>query len=197
MESKIVTLTNLAYVLERFVHVAAMALLLGGTVFYVWVVPWAIAELKEESKLIVFARARITFRWIVFSAALVLLISGAIMTAHSMWIYRGEQIPLLRQMARISNPAAPHTASLDHPSLLEKPTLWFSLHVGAAVISLLIATALVRGGRPPHSPLSWMRLNFVLLMLAVLFAVLARESRQRLGESIRPPLGRLPSQLRE
>lgn len=180
------TLTSVAYVACRYLHIVATALLVGGTLFYLWVVPFAIGELKDESQLIVFARARLVFRWIVFISALLLLISGAVITARSMPMYRDEEIPIFRELAREIHPSAPPTELLDHPSIFERPALWYVLHAAAAVLCLMIAVALVRGGRPPAAPLKWMRLNFILLMLAILFAVMSRNARQRLFESIKP-----------
>jgi hypothetical protein len=179
-------LTSASFVAGRYFHLIAAALIVGGTLFYLWVVPFAIAELKEESQQIVFARARVVFRWIIFTSALLLLLSGAAMTARNLWIYQGKQIPLFREMARVSHPAAPPTEDLDHPSVLERPELWFTLHLVAALLCLIIAVALVRGGKPPHAPVTWMRVNFVLLLIAVFLAVMTRNARQLLFESVKP-----------
>jgi hypothetical protein len=186
-----------AYVASHYLHVVAAALIVGGTLFYLWVVPFAIEELKEESQLLVFARARLVFRWMVFISAVLLLISGAFVTARSIATYRNEQIPLFRQMAEIRHPNAPPTQVLDHPPIFDRPALWFSLHVGVAILCLLIAVALVRGRTPPHAPLLWMRLNFVLLLLAILLASLTRNARQRLFESIQPYSDELPASVHE
>jgi hypothetical protein len=190
-------LTSVGNVLCRYLHVVATALIVGGTLFYIWVVPFAIGELKEESQRIVFARARLVFRWIVFTSALLLLVSGAVVMGRSMWIYRGGQIPLFREMARISYPQAPPTEALDHPTIFERTTFWFVLHLAGAGLCLIIAIALVRGGRPPPSPLSWMRVNFVLLLVTILFAVMSRNARQRLFESIKPVTSPLPTEIHE
>ena len=64
---------NVAYLLARYLHLIATTLLVGGTLFYVIVVPGAIAELKDESRLAVFARARWMFRWIVFGSIFTLI----------------------------------------------------------------------------------------------------------------------------
>jgi hypothetical protein len=141
--------------------------------------------------------SRLVFRWIVFVSALLLLISGAFMTARSMWIYRGEQIPIFKQMAQLSHPGAVSTPVLDRPTVFDKPALWFLLHLSVALISLIIAVALVRGGRPPLAPVSWMQLNFVLLLLVVFLAAMSRNARQRLFESIKPISSPLPAEMRE
>jgi len=191
------TLTSVAYVGSQYVHIVAMALLVGGTVFYLWVVPFAIGELKDESQQIVFARARLFFRRIVFVAALLLLVSGAFMIARNLWTYSGQQLTLFRDIARLSNPTAPLPNILDHPSTLDKPALWFTLHLTMAFICLIIAVALVRGGKPPHAPLFWMRLNFFLLMLAILLAIMTRDARRRLFDSIRPVVPSYPAEMKE
>jgi hypothetical protein len=191
------TLTSVAYVGSQYVHIVAMALLAGGTVFYLWVVPFAIGELKDESQQIVFARARLFFRRIVFVAALLLLISGAFMIGRNLWTYGTQQITLFRDIARLSNPSAPLPDILEHPSILDKPFLWFTLHVATAFTCLLIAVALVRGGKPPHAPLSWMRLNFFLLMFTILLAVITRDARRRLFDSIRPVVRSYPAEMKE
>ncbi|MBV8781827.1 MAG: hypothetical protein JO353_10555, partial [Phycisphaerae bacterium] len=73
-------LINFMYVISRYFHLISMTLLVGGTLFYLWVVPTAIAELKEPH--IVFARARWVFRRVVFASVLLLLVTGAIITAR-------------------------------------------------------------------------------------------------------------------
>jgi hypothetical protein len=191
-------LTLLAYVVSRYLHLVAAALIVGGTLFYLWVVPFAIAELKPESQQIVFARARLIFRRTVFVAAILLIISGAVIAGRGLWIYQGKQIPVLREAAMLSHPNSPPTHDLDHPDVFEKPALWFSLHVAASLLCLGIAIALVRGGRPPLAPITWMRINFALLLVTILLAVLTRNARQRLGDSVLKPLASpVPSEIHE
>ena len=191
------TLISVAYAASRYFHLIAAALIVGGTLFYLWVVPFAIGGLKEESQAIVFARARLVFRWIVFISALLLLFSGTFMTSRSIPIYHGEQIPLFRAMAQRLHPSAPPTQLLDHPGIFERPALWFVLHLAGALLCLIVAVALVRGARPPHAPVPWMRVNFVLLLLTILLAVIGRNARTRLFESIQPFNNELPSGLHE
>ena len=173
------------YVAARYLHLVAMTLLVGGTLFYLWVVPTAIGELRETSSLAVFARARWVFRGIVFGSVIVLILSGALLASRSLWVYRGDQLSILRQVAALSNHPR-STDVLDHPGIFEKPAIWFALHTVLGFVSLIIAVALVRGNRPPQSPLPWMRINFALLMLVILLAVLTRNARTLLFESVRP-----------
>ena len=181
------------YVCARYLHVVATAALVGGTLFYLWVVPTAIAELQEPSSRVVFARARWVFRNVVFVSVLLLILSGALMTGRSLWVYRGDQLAILRQVAKLgAHPRSPET--LNHPGIFEMPALWFALHAVLGLISLVIAVALVRGARPPQSPLPWMRVNLMILLVVILLATLTRNARMRLFESVRPSADVLPSE---
>src|SRR4051812_44344773 len=84
-------LLSLLYLVNRFLHIVAAALLLGGTLFYELVVPVAIADLKEEQKLLVFARARWVFRWVVWCGAIILILSGIVSTVRNWPIYQGME----------------------------------------------------------------------------------------------------------
>jgi hypothetical protein len=107
-------------------------------------------------------------------------------------VYRGGQLEILRQVARLqSHPRS--TDVLDHPGIFEWPAMWFVLHAVFGVVSLIIGIALVRGNRPPQSPLPWMRLNFIILMIVILLATLTRNARTRLFESVRPLSNLIPS----
>src|SRR5437773_3878361 len=69
---------NLFFLLSRYIHVVATTVLVGGTLFYEMVVPPAIDELKTEQQLVVFARMRWVFRWVVYSSAIALVLTGAV-----------------------------------------------------------------------------------------------------------------------
>ena len=47
---------NLLFLLSRYLHIVATTILVGGVLFHELIVPVAIADLKEEQKLAVFAR---------------------------------------------------------------------------------------------------------------------------------------------
>ena len=180
-------LTAAIYFCARYFHLVSAALLVGGTFFYLLVVPGAIGELKEEHQRIIFARARWFFRSVVISSVILLLISGAVMTGRHLWSYRGEETAMLRETARyVTHPGNAGVATLETPSIFSRPTLWFALHAAVGFIALCVAVALVRGDVPPPSPLPWMRLNLILLLLAIFFACLTRNARQHLLESVRP-----------
>jgi hypothetical protein len=174
------------FVLSRYLHIVAAGLIVGGTTFYLWVVPFAINELKPESQLSVFARARIIFRRTVFFSAVVLLITGGAMFSRNLPIYDMLQIPLFRDLAVQLHPKDPPVQMLDQPGLLDRPGVWIGMHIIASTLCLVIAVGLVRGRTPPPAPLAWMRTNFVLLLITILLAVMCRNAAKRLFESIHP-----------
>ncbi|MBV8781627.1 MAG: hypothetical protein JO353_09535, partial [Phycisphaerae bacterium] len=100
---------------------------------------------------------------------------------------------LLMEVARVSNPQHPNIELLDHPTIFDMPALWFVFHVALGIVGLIIAVLLVRGSQPPPSSLPWMRINFVILLLAILMAVMTRNARLRLFESVRPTAVVTPS----
>ena len=73
-------LTAILYVCAHYFHLVTTTLLVGGTFFYLLIVPKAIGELREESQRIVFARARWLFRNFVLPSVVLLLIKGAVLT---------------------------------------------------------------------------------------------------------------------
>ena len=178
-------LVNLAYLGNRYCHIVAMALLLGGTLFYEMVVPLAIGDLKTEHQLGVFARARWVFKSIVVSCALVLLVSGLLSTYRNWESYSGHEAVVLGRVVTLPNPAAPRQP--PNLSLLQQPRTWFALHAAFGTIALLIAVSLVWGDRPPDRPIRWMRLNLLLLLITVFVASAARNARLRLLETADDP----------
>src|SRR5438067_1496460 len=83
-------LINLFYLIARYVHVVATAVLVGGTLFYEMVVPLAIGELKTEQQLAVFARMRWVFRWLVYSSAIALLLTGGVSIYRNLNVLNGD-----------------------------------------------------------------------------------------------------------
>lgn len=76
-------LDNTLLLISQYVHLLATTLLVGGTLFYEMVVPIAIADLKSEQQLAIFARARWVFRRIVWVNVVLLVVTGVYSTrAH-------------------------------------------------------------------------------------------------------------------
>jgi hypothetical protein len=171
METNLVTFLLL---LNRYLHIIAAALLIGGTLFYELIVPVAIDELKDPQKLSVFARARWAFRWIVWCSMVVLLITGTISSWRNFPGYNGQEAFFLGYSGSFSE---------EHPYHLFGPGHWWLAHTLFGIVGLGVAVALVLGRTPPRYPLIWMRINLVILMIVIFLASTTRDIRHRLIES--------------
>ena len=143
---------DVVYPLPRWLHVVSAALLVGGTLFYEFVVPVAIEDEKDEHQLGILGRARWVFRKVVYLSTIFLILSGIANTYSSWCMYKGME---------------PHS-----------PRPFWVLHVGLGIIGITIALRLTIGGKIPRNPLLWMRINFVLLMVVILLAGSARQVQQ-------------------
>src|ERR1700722_19529205 len=76
--------------INRWLHIVCTTLLVGGTLFYEFVIPKAIEDLKEETQLAVLGRVRWFFRQIVIFSAVTLILSGSISAYHQWALYHGE-----------------------------------------------------------------------------------------------------------
>jgi hypothetical protein len=171
---------NLFYLLSRYVHVVATTLLVGGTLFYEMVVPLAIGELKTEQQLAVFARMRWVFRWVVYTSAIALILTGSVSVYRNGWVLTGEYE---KYLVRHSSEQA--IRQVKQASIFNHPKPWLIAHLVASGVALLVAVLLVSGGRPPDRPLQWMRLSLLALLIAMLLASASRNARQRLFEVAR------------
>lgn len=174
---------NVLYLLSRYIHVVAAMLLVGGILFYEMVVPIAISDLREESQVAVFARARWVFRWVIWIAAAMLIITGIHLTIRRLHVY-------------IESEFLPSPAGIRDPYFSQfawplQTGWWWAAHVMSAVIAILIALYLVAGNRPPIHPLGWLRMDLMILLVVVFFAVVTRQVDQihqerRLGMVYQP-----------
>ncbi len=151
---------NVISLLSRYFHIVAATLLVGGTLFFEMVVPIAIDDLRQETQLAVFARARWVFRWIVWLAVGLILLSGIISTQRQWKNYDKAELAHLREMVRVGE----GNAQLP---LAMRPGWWWAAHAGAGVAAVLIALSLTLGGRPPSYPLWWMRIDMVILLIVI------------------------------
>jgi hypothetical protein len=154
-------LHTLVYLFARYLHIVCATVLVGGTLFYEMVVPPAIDDLKQEQQLLIFARARLFFKWLVWVSAAVILVSG-IVSSYGHW---GDY-------------------SREFASPLARPGWWWAAHGSCGVLALLIAVSLTIGKAPPTQPIRWMRLNLVILLLVMFLATVTRQTRL---ESSSPP----------
>jgi len=160
--------------ISRYLHIVCTTLLVGGTLFYEMVVPVAIGELREEQQLLIFARARWIFKWIVWSSCILLLASGVIASITHWPQYTAANAAHVDEAAT--------QISAFEPSPAVQPGLWWAAHAGAGVIALLIALSLTIGNTPPAHPIRWMRLNLIALLLVIFLATATRQARLQSDE---------------
>jgi hypothetical protein len=175
-------LASIANLIARYLHIVCSTLLVGGTLFYEMVVPVAIADLKPETQLAIFGRARWVFRQIVWASAFVLIVSGLI-NASRHWNTYGEGE---RVIERVGANGTVEYAKL--PSVAARPGWWMVAHASAGTIAVVIALMLTVGGSPPGHPIQWMRVNLVILMTVIFLGSATRHVRLNLQDQNNPPV---------
>jgi uncharacterized membrane protein len=158
-------LYDIVYPLSRWLHIVCTTLIVGGTLFFELVLPIAIEDLKREQQLYVFARARLVFRWVVWIGVAGLLVSGVV-SLQRMW--RPYQLEEFGYVSR-----------------------WAFAHVGLGAIGMVVGLVLTIGREPPENPVRWMRLNLVVLLVAIFLGSATRHFQLSLAE--RPREGRMRS----
>lgn len=139
----------------RWLHIVATATLVGGAFFYEFVIPKAIEDLNTETQLAVLGRVRWIFRRVVNFSAITLIITGIISTWRMWPSYHKEFAP-------------------SYP--------WWVLHVGLGVIALIILVRLTIGDRVPRRPFIWLRVVFVVMLVTIFAATVARHIRLSVGD---------------
>lgn len=149
-------LTDIVYPINRWLHIVFTTLIVGGTLFFELVLPIAIEDLKREQQLFVFARARWVFRWVVWISVGGLLLTGG--------------LGLLRMWQPYQSPAF---------TIISR---WAISHMLLGAAALFIGLLLTIGRRPPEDPVRWMRLNLVILLVAIFLGSATRHFQLTLWE---------------
>jgi hypothetical protein len=159
----------------RYIHIVCATLLVGGTLFYEMVVPAAIADLKEEQQLSVFARARWIFNSVVWTSVILMVVSG-IVSSRRHW----------PEYARAEQPTVDATDSLPMRAVpaARRPGWWWVAHLSTGGLALLIAVSLTAGSRPPNYPVQWMRINMVILLVVIFLGSATRHMRLFAADSM-------------
>jgi hypothetical protein len=171
------SILDLLYILNRYVHIVCTTVLVGGTLFCEFIVPQAIDELKREQQLSVFGRARWSFRALVWTCAILLVISGIVSSARRWQDYTGAQQDASR--VPINAPEPLRRVASD----FRRPGWWWAAHVSTGVVALCIAVSLMTVRRPPAHPLYWLRLSLIILLVVMFLATTARHMRLASYES--------------
>jgi uncharacterized membrane protein len=150
-------LQHAIFALVRWLHIVCTTLIVGGTLFYEFVIPKAIEDLKEESQLAVLGRVRWFFRGVVFLSAILLIITGGL----SVWFY----LPM-------------------YTGVFQTVQLWLALHVGIGLLALVVGVVAMGRTRSSRHPLTWLRVNFVILLITMFIASLARHIRLTVQDNI-------------
>ena len=156
-------LVNTLFPVNRWVHLVASSLMVGGLLFFELVVPLATADLKEEQQMGVFGRARWVFRKVVWASFAALVVSGAFTTWRMWWIYRLDE-------GLVGN----------HFWLGSRP--WVYVHVALGVLGLAMALRVTSTRRIHSHPVGWMRVILVMLLACVFTVSIARQVRLRIRE---------------
>lgn len=160
---------NVLYLVCRYMHLVGGMLLVGGILFYEMVVPIAIADLKAESQIAIFARARWVFRWLVWLSVATMVLTGVFMTVWKLNTYIESEF--LPQIAVIRQP-------MGYIPWPLRTGWWWAAHVLSAIFAMLVAAHMVAGDRPPRHPVGWLRLDLMLLLIVVFFATVTRQVDQ-------------------
>ena len=150
-------LHTLLFLVARYIHIVCATVLVGGTLFYEMVMPPAIDELKPEQQLLIFARARWFFKWLVWVACVLLLFSG-IISSYGHW----GDYNRLESVGTVS---------------IARPGWWWAAHASCGTLAVFIAVSLTIGKAPPSQPIRWMRLNLIILLLVMFLATVTRQTR--------------------
>ena len=146
------TLFHILFPVLQWLHVVAAMLIVGGTLFYEFVVPHALDDLREEQQLAVLGKVRWWFRSVVLWGTVLLIVTGVAF----LWRLRWSTF---------------HTSVMDPAHV----AWWWVGHVGLGMVTLIYALILTFSNRVP--PMSRMRVNFVLLLVVVFLASAARHIR--------------------
>jgi hypothetical protein len=161
-------LHTLIFLFARYLHIVCATVLVGGTLFYEMVVPPAIDELKQEQQLLIFARARLFFKWIVWVCAAIILASGVI-SSYGHWNDYNRVPPEVQTV--LPRP------ELAQDSVIAQPGAWWAAHTSCGVLALIISVSLTIGKVPPSQPIRWMRVNLIILLLVMFLATATRQTR--------------------
>jgi peptidoglycan/LPS O-acetylase OafA/YrhL len=174
-------LLDLLFILNRYVHIICTTVIVGGTLFFETIVPFATNDLRREHQLSILGRARWSFRAIVVTCAILLIATGIVSSTRRWSDYRATE-----QTAREVATRAPDRFT-GVAGTLRRPGWWWAAHVTLGLVALCIAVALMTVRRAPAYPLLWMRVSLIALLLVIFLATTARHLRLSIYEAEHAP----------
>lgn len=159
-------LVNGGFAGNRCLHLVASTLLVGGVLFFAFVVPRSTKDLNVENQLAVFGYARWIFRKIVLWNLLAIVLTGVLSSWRMWYIYRLDQAAIEGLWAR------PNTWAIGH--------VIFAI-LGAAVLIRVTATRRILG-----QPVRWLWTVSVLFLISIMLASVARQMRLVIDDRLKP-----------
>lgn len=169
---------HILFLLSRYLHIVCTTVVVGGTLFYEMVVPIAIDDLKREAQLGVFGRARWTFRWLVWSAGIVLIVSGIATSVRHWRTYSLAETAAAHATTLPSSDPANRPSTFTDARTVVRPGWWWAAHTSSGLIAVTIALMLTGTRRPPDRPVGWMRLNLVILLVVMFLGSVTLQVRR-------------------
>jgi uncharacterized membrane protein len=154
---------------NRWLHIVAAGLLVGGVLFFNFVLPAATAELKDEQRLAVFGRARWMFRSVVWFSVIALVVSGSLSCFRVWPMYKAEQ----------TTSGSAWLTSLP----------WTIGHMVIALIAFAMLFRITAGRRLLERPVGWLGANLIVLLVGIFLASVARHWELHLGHWGNAPAG--------
>jgi uncharacterized membrane protein len=150
-------LINTLSPVNRWVHMVASTLLVGGVLFFEFVVPLATADLRGEQRMAVFGRARWVFRGVALLSVVLLTLSG-VLSAWQMW-------PTYQ------------TDDAHYGGMIYGSRPWLLGHVVLGVLGFFIVLRVTNTTRVAPRPVGWLRALLVILLVSLFLASVARHVR--------------------
>ena len=153
---------SMLLVLNRWAHIVGMTMLVGGILFFEFVVPLAVEDLTDEQRLAVFGRARWVFRKVIWYSVVFIILSGCV-SIWRMWPVYTE-----------------YDIANESSWLGSKP--WCVAHVSAGMLGMLMALRLTSGRRLLARPVRWMQITLIILLISIFLGAASRYVHIRLRE---------------
>lgn len=160
-------LFNSVFSINRWLHLVASTMLVGGVLFFVFVVPIATADLKAEQQVTVFGRARWMFRKVVGWSLVALVVTGCLSLWRMWTIYSGVRS--------------------DAPGLWSGSAPWAVSHLAVAVVGAAILVRVTATRKIHGHPVPWMWVVLALLLIDILLASISRQMRLDIDDRMLQP----------
>jgi uncharacterized membrane protein len=166
-------LINTLSPVNRWVHMVASTLLVGGVLFFEFVVPLATTDLRNEQRMAVFGRARWVFRGVALLSIALLVLSGSI-SSWQLW-------PMYGQLDAF-------TGGWHYG-----PKPWLVGHIAVGLVGFVIVLRVTNTTRVAPRPVGWLRALLVVLLVSMFFASIARHVRLRVDALRLSPQSQAPA----